>query len=180
MSFSYDMFHNNLPERPEQTQRILGIDPGLAKTGWGIIERTGSHTRCLDFGCIKTLAEEKHEKRLSGIYREISAIIKKWKPLAGAIETLYFAKNAKTAMPVGEARGVLCLAMAETGLSVFEYSPNVIKKSITGAGSADKKQIQEMVRLILGLEEIPYPDHAADALGAAICCANTETTLVLP
>ena len=151
---------------------MIGIDPGLARAGWGVIEYRDNRVRCLAHGCIETPAAEARARRLLTIYQEIRRIIKEWRPRAGAIEELYFAKNAKSAMPVAEARGVLCLALAEAGIPVYEYSPNKIKQAISGVGSADKAQVQEMVRLILGLESAPRPDHAADALGAAICHAH--------
>lgn len=151
--------------------RILGIDPGLAETGWGVIEKTDNRLHVLEWGSIKTAAAQVHSLRLLDIYNEIQSVIQRCKPAVGAIEKLYFSKNAKSAMPVGEARGVLCLAMAQAGLTVTEYSPNEIKQAIVGVGQAEKHQVQEMVRFILGLEKIPQPDHAADALGAAICRA---------
>jgi crossover junction endodeoxyribonuclease RuvC len=126
----------------------------------------------LEYGVIVTDAGMEHARRLLAVHNEISKVLNHWRPRAGAIEKLYFAKNSKTAMPVGEARGVLFLALAQAELPVFEYSPNEIKMAITGTGSAEKHQVQEMVRLILGLDSPPRPDHAADALGAAICCAH--------
>lgn len=152
-------------------RRILGIDPGLASSGWGLIEQRDNRVFHLAHGCIETAPSEAHALRLLSIYRDIKNVIAHWGPEAGAIETLYFAKNVKTALPVSEARGVLCLAMAEGDLPVFEYGPNLIKEAVVGVGSADKRQVQEMTRLILGLAAIPRPDHAADALAAAICCA---------
>lgn len=153
--------------------RILGIDPGLASSGWGLVERKDNRVHYIAHGCIETESQQDHSKRLLLIYKEIKLIIEKFAPKAGAIETLFFSKNVKSAMPVAEARGVLSMAMAEAGLPVFEYSPSTIKISVSGVASADKQQVQEMVRLILGLSEIPRPDHSADALAAAICCANT-------
>jgi crossover junction endodeoxyribonuclease RuvC len=160
----------------------LGIDPGIASSGWGIIELggrgggaiSGSRVNYVAHGCIETDSGTAHSERLLAIYKEIKRVIKKYAPAAGGIETLYFSRNVKSAMPVGEARGVLCMAMAEAGLSVYEYTPNQIKQTITGVATATKEQVQEMVRLILGLEEIPSPNHAADALGAAICCAHNN------
>lgn len=149
--------------------RILGIDPGLANSGWGVVDSLANRALHRAHGCIITRADTEHALRLLHIYREIRAVIDEWKPEACAMESLYFAKNAKTAMPVGEARGVLCLAMAESDIPIFEYGPNAIKQAVTGTGSADKTQVQNMVRVILGLVESPRPDHAADALGAAIC-----------
>lgn len=156
------------------SRRILGIDPGLAESGWGMVENSGNRLKLLGYGTIVTSAGTEHTSRLLAIHDEILRVIKEFNPDIAAIEKLYFAKNAKTAMPVGEARGVLCLALAQSALPVFEYAPNQIKMAITGVGGAEKKQIQEMVRLILGLDDIPRPDHAADALGAAICCAQNN------
>ena len=156
----------------EQTHRIIGIDPGLASSGWGIVEKAGSRVYHIAHGCIETSKETPHAGRLLRIYTEIGAVLRQYAPHAGSIEKLYFARNAKSAMPVGEARGVLTLALAQAGLAVGEYQPDAIKQAVTGAPRADKRQVQEMTRLILGLETIPRPDHAADALAAAICAAN--------
>jgi crossover junction endodeoxyribonuclease RuvC len=138
-----------------------------------VVEKNGNRVRHLSHGCIETSPRQAHAQRLLQIYQHIKAVIAQWGPASGAVETLYFAKNVKSAMPVAEARGVLCMAMAEAGLSVYEYSPATIKLAITGVARAEKTQVQEMTRLILGLEKTPSPNHAADALGAAICCANT-------
>ncbi|MDR2509851.1 MAG: crossover junction endodeoxyribonuclease RuvC [Spirochaetaceae bacterium] len=154
-------------------QRILGVDPGLASSGWGIVEKRQNRLRHIAHGCIETSAGRKQPERLLHIYRELRSVIETWQPEAGAIEELYFAKNVKSALPVAHARGVLCLAMAESGLNVFEYSPLAIKQAVTGTGGAEKHQVQHMVKLLLALQDIPRPDHAADALSAAICCANS-------
>ncbi|GHV84156.1 crossover junction endodeoxyribonuclease RuvC [Spirochaetia bacterium] len=153
-------------------RRIIGIDPGLASSGWGIIELKDNRVLYLTHGCIETAANVSHPLRLLEIYKEIRKVIKKWQPNESAIEKLYFARNAKSAMPVGEARGVLCMALAGEGLPIHELTPNAIKQAVTGVGSAEKMQVQDMTRIILGLTEIPKPDHAADALAAAICAAN--------
>ncbi|MDR2865754.1 MAG: crossover junction endodeoxyribonuclease RuvC [Spirochaetaceae bacterium] len=158
----------------ESVQRILGIDPGLAASGWGVVEQKESRVSYVAHGCIETTSGQNHAERLLAIYKEIKSVIKKWKPETGAIESLYFARNAKSAMPVAEASGVLRMAIAEAGIPVYEYNPNEIKKAITGVARAEKSQVQEMTRLILGLEKIPCPDHSADALGAAICCAHSN------
>jgi len=151
---------------------ILGVDPGLADTGWGIIEKddafSGGRLLCLAYGNIKTESSLPDSERLLIIHNELDAVIKKWKPQMGAIETLYFARNVKSALPVAQARGVLCMTMAKAGLPVHEYTPNEIKLAVTGAARAEKYQVQEMVRIILGLKEAPRPTHSADALAAAI------------
>ncbi|WP_349629690.1 crossover junction endodeoxyribonuclease RuvC [Breznakiella homolactica] len=154
-------------------RRIIGIDPGLASTGWGIIEFGNSRMRYIAHGCIETKADCPRAERLFLIYKDITGVISQYEPREGAVETLYFARNVSSAIPVAEARGVLCMALAEHGLPVREFTPNAIKQAVVGRGAADKAQVQEMVRLILGLETIPKPDHAADALGAAVCSAHT-------
>jgi crossover junction endodeoxyribonuclease RuvC len=154
-------------------RRIIGIDPGLASTGWGVVDCSGSRLRYVAHGCIETEAERSRAERLFFIYETFRKILRTYKPEQAAVENLYFGKNISSAMAVAEARGVLCMAMAQKEIPVLELTPNAIKKAVAGVNSADKNQIQEMVRLILGLAEIPRPDHAADALAAAVCVANT-------
>jgi len=153
---------------------IIGIDPGLASTGWGVIESTRSRIRYVAHGCIETSADENRGERLVHIYKSFLKVLKTHKPVEAAIENLYFGKNISSAMTVAEARGILLMAICNHGSPVLELTPNAIKKAVVGVTKADKKQIQEMVRLLLGLSEIPKPDHAADALAAAICAANTS------
>ncbi|GAB1482734.1 crossover junction endodeoxyribonuclease RuvC [Treponema sp.] len=148
------------------------MDPGLASAGWGIIEVSGSRLLHVAHGCINTKAGIPRPERLLKIYSEFRSIMEQYSPTEAAIETLYFAKNISSAMPVAEARGVLCLALAESKLSVGEYTPMAIKQAVVGRGAADKGQVQELVRLLLGLATIPKPDHAADALAAAVCRAH--------
>jgi crossover junction endodeoxyribonuclease RuvC len=157
-------------------RRILGIDPGLASTGWGVIDVEGSRLLHIEHGTIETEAHTPHPRRLLAIYDGIRVVMRDFKPTEGAIETLYFARNVSSAMSVAEARGVLELAAAQVGIAMLETKPNDIKKAVVGEGRADKRQVQDMVRLILGLAEIPKPDHAADALGAAICAAHSYAT----
>ena len=154
------------------TLRIIGVDPGLASTGWGVVEFSQNHLQYIAHGCIETSAEDPKGKRLFIIHSSFLKVLKVYKPREAAIENLYFGKNISSAMSVAEARGVLLLALTSQGLPVRELTPNAIKKAVVGVTRADKSQIQEMVRLILGLKEIPKPDHAADALGAAICAAH--------
>jgi crossover junction endodeoxyribonuclease RuvC len=153
-------------------RRIIGIDPGLASTGWGVVDYSGGKIRYVAHGCIETKADRLRADRLFFILTSLRAVLESWKPGEAAVETLYFGRNVSSAIPVAEARGVITAALAERGLPVSEFTPNAIKLGVVGLAAADKTQIQEMVRIILGLSEIPKPDHAADALGAAICCAH--------
>ena len=145
----------------------------MASSGWGIVDFKDHRFHYIAHGCIVTKADAPRAERLYVIYQAFQETLHTYKPQEAAIETLFFSRNAKSAIPVAEARGVLSMALAEQGLPVREFSPNSIKLAVLGAGQAEKRQIQEMVRLILGLQAIPKPDHAADALGAAICCAHT-------
>lgn len=151
----------------------MGIDPGLADTGFGIIEKQGSCLKLIDYGCIKTKSKTPAEKRLLEIHKELKKIIKKYKPETIAVEKLFFCKNVKSALAVGQARGVIILLAGENGLKLEEYTPLQIKMALTTYGKASKDQVQQMVKVILGLKDIPKPNHAADALAAAICCANS-------
>jgi crossover junction endodeoxyribonuclease RuvC len=154
--------------------RILGLDPGIADTGWGIIEAEGNRYRHIEHGSVRTSAKEDIGKRLLLIYDRIVEIIAEMKPDSCGIEELYFAKNITSALPVAHARGVLILSLEKSGIETVSYSPPVIKQAITGTGRAEKRQVQEMVRIMLGLSKIPEPDHAADALAAAITHASYQ------
>ena len=153
-------------------RRIIGVDPGLASTGWGVVECSGGKLRHLAHGCIETRPDEMRGKRLMFIYESFLEVLKTYRPVEAAIENLYFGKNISSAMAVAEARGVLLLALTSQGIPIEELTPNAIKKAVVGVTNADKNQIQEMIRLILGLPEAPRPAHAADALGAAVCAAH--------
>ena len=153
-------------------RRIVGVDPGLAAAGWGIVDVSGSRIVHVAHGAITTKARVPRSERLLTIYLAFKAVLEEYLPAEAGMETLYFAKNVTSAMPVAEARGVLCLALAERGLEVREYTPMAIKRAVVGSGAAEKEQVQELVCLILGLKAIPKPDHAADALGAAVCRAH--------
>ena len=148
---------------------ILGIDPGLAIVGYGIVECKGNKYKALDYGCIITDSKTLFPERLKIIYDELSFIIDKYNPADMAVEELFFNKNVKTAIKVGQARGVEVLAGINKGLGIYEYTPLQIKQSVTGYGRADKRQVQDMVKLLLNLKGIPKPDDAADALAIAIC-----------
>jgi len=149
--------------------RVLGIDPGTATTGYGLVEEVGGDLRALAFGTIRTPAGRSMPARLQLIYRAVVDLAAEWGPTTAAVEELFFSSNVRTAMSVGQARGVALLALADAGLAVSEYTPSAVKQAVTGYGSADKAQVQEMVRLLLGLAETPRPDDAADALAVAIC-----------
>lgn len=154
--------------------RIIGIDPGTAILGFGIIEKKSSKLSILDAGVIRTSSELSDSKRLKIIYDELRGIIKQNKPDVMAVEKLFFAQNVTTAMSVSQVRGAVMLCGEEYNLEVFEYTPLQIKQSITGYGRADKNQIQQMVKTILKLDAIPRPDDCADALACAITHAMTS------
>jgi crossover junction endodeoxyribonuclease RuvC len=147
----------------------LGIDPGTATTGYGVVEEDGNQLRALVSGVIRTSSDQPTPARLQVIYRELQELASEWQPMEAAVEELFFSKNVRTAMSVGQARGVAILSLAEAGLEVAEYTPLAIKQAVTGYGSADKAQMQEMVKMLLDLDEIPRPDDAADALAVAVC-----------
>lgn len=151
--------------------RIIGIDPGTGILGFGVIDVKNGKAQLVTAGVIRTPAHTPLPERLGEIYDGLSEIIDETKPTVMAIEKLFFARNVTTAMSVSHARGVAMLTGHQAGLSIEEYTPMEIKQTITGYGKADKKQVQEMVRLQLGLKEVPKPDDCADALAAAIMCA---------
>ncbi len=158
---------------------ILGIDPGLSNTGWGIVEQAGSALRCLAYGCIDTSSDAPLSKRLSTIHDELQEVVARYQPTECAVESVYFSTNVKTAFSTGQARGVAILATAGIGTALGEYGPGEIKMAVTGNGSADKHQVQYMVRTILGLRLDPEPEHAADALAVAICHAHSRGARML-
>ncbi len=148
----------------------IGIDPGTAITGYGIIkEDQEGCLNVLDFGIIRTNSESSPADRLVFLHEEIKQLILLHRPDMGAVEKLFFERNVRTALQVGQARGVVLLAMAESHLQIGEYTPMEVKQAVAGYGGADKSQVQQMVRTILGLESVPRPDDAADALAVAIC-----------
>lgn len=154
---------------------ILGIDPGLAIVGYGVIQYEGNRYKVIDYGCITTDANMVFPERLKIIYDDMTDLINKYNPDDLAIEELFFNKNVKTAIKVGQARGVEILAAVNNGIDVYEYTPLQIKQSVVGYGRAEKRQVQEMVRILLNLKEVPKPDDVADALAVAIChssCLN--------
>ena len=159
---------------------IFGIDPGTNITGYGIIEKKNGKLHARKYGCIKTDKKEKFSVRLAIIYEELIRLIKKYKPSISSIEEIFFSENTKTAISVGEARGVSILASEHCGLEVFEYTPLQIKQALVGYGRAEKQQVQKMVKILLTLNEIPKPDDAADALAVAICHANSYISSRVP
>lgn len=150
--------------------KILGIDPGTATTGYAIID-TDNNLTCLEYGVITTIPEQKDEERLLIIHSELNDIIKKHKPDITAVEKVFYFKNAKTIIPVSQARGVILFTLTKNKVPVYEFTPLQVKTATTGYGRATKKQVQEMVKTLLNLEKIPKPDDAADAIAIAICCS---------
>ncbi|HUW68063.1 MAG TPA: crossover junction endodeoxyribonuclease RuvC [Candidatus Nanoarchaeia archaeon] len=148
---------------------IIGIDPGLATVGFGVIEKVEEKIIPVSYGCIRTSAEKQTSERLLEIYNEIKTLFEKYDPQIVAIEKLFFNKNVTSAMSVSEARGVILLAAQQKHKHIFEYTPAQIKQAITGTGRADKRQMQEMIKRLLGLDELPRPDDAADGLSIALC-----------
>ena len=154
---------------------ILGIDPGIATTGWGIIKTDfGNKISVKGFGAITTYPKDNFPTRLGKLYKDLNRIIKEFKPGIMAVEELFFAKNTKTALCVGQARGVIILSAVQSGLEVAEYTPLEVKQAIAGYGRADKFQMQGMVKSLLGLKDIPKPDDAADALAVAMCYCHSQ------
>ena len=153
---------------------ILGIDPGYARVGWGVISASGNDLRGLGYGCFETSPSEEMGQRLALIDRELRKVIDQYKPTDIAVEELFFGRNVTTAIKVSHARGIIMLRAVEHTGRIFEYKPNQIKLSITGAGHADKHQMQFMVQRLLGLSEKPKPDDAADALAVAITHASVN------
>ncbi|MFO7697311.1 MAG: crossover junction endodeoxyribonuclease RuvC [Anaerolineae bacterium] len=148
---------------------VLGLDPGLAITGFGLIRGDGQRLELEEYGVIRTDAGLAMSERLVVLHDALEAVLVRHAPDVAAVEELFFSTNARTAMLVGEARGVLLLTLAQSGLPIYEYTPMQVKQAITGYGGADKNQIQQMVRLLLALDTLPEPDDAADALAVSIC-----------
>jgi crossover junction endodeoxyribonuclease RuvC len=157
--------------------RTLGIDPGIATMGWGIVDEAGGALSLVGVGAFTTPAGMPQAERLAQVYQELCALLERYRPEAAAVEELFFGKNVNTAITVGQARGVALLALAQAGISIHEYKPTAVKQAVAGYGGADKKQMQEMVRLTLRLDKVPRPDDAADALAIAICHAYTAPML---
>ncbi len=159
---------NSKKTNKPSTRRILGIDPGLASTGWGVIDMCGSRLVHVAHGVIETTNTMKHQIRLLEIYNRVLAVLREYNPNEASMEALYFAKNVTSGLAVAEARGVVTLCLTQNTVPLVEYSPLSIKQCVVGSAKAEKKHVQQYVKLLLGLAEIPKPDHAADALAAAI------------
>ncbi len=157
---------------------ILGIDPGYAIIGWGILEYKANKFSVIDYGAITTDAHTYFPVRLQTIYTEMNLIINKYHPEVMSMEKLFYNSNAKTVIDVAQARGAIMLSAQMNGLKIAEYTPLQVKQSVTGYGRAVKKQVQEMTRIILGLEKIPKPDDTADALAMAICHGHSSSSLL--
>ncbi len=151
---------------------VLGIDPGLANTGYGLIEVAGNRHRHIEHGVLRTAAGQPKGKRFISLYEQLDAVIRKTKPDEAGIEKIFFARNSKTALLVAEAKGVILLCLAQNGIAFSEYTPLQVKQAVLGRGKAEKKQIQMIVKLIFRLDELPKPDDAADALAVALCHAH--------
>ena len=147
--------------------KILGIDPGIGRMGWGLVQAIGNRQQAIDFGCVETSAKQSTAERLHTLYRVLSKLMKKEKPDAVAVEELFFGNNAKTALVVGHARGVVLLCAAMNSVPVFEYTPLQVKMALTGYGRAEKTQVGKMVKILLKLDAIPKPDDTTDALAVA-------------
>lgn len=155
----------------------IGIDPGTAITGYGVVQRSANgDLRALDWGVILTPAEMPGAERLQVIFQSLNELLSRHQPQTAAVESLFFQRNVRTAMSVGQARGVVLLALQLAGVPTSDYNPNQIKQAVSGYGGADKGQIQSMVRALLALPDLPKPDDAADALAVAICHLNTQRT----
>lgn len=155
------------------TLRIMGIDPGIAIVGVGVVDKAGNAYKDVFHGAITTPAHTPVERRLMDIYVQLNQLLDKYKPDAISIEELFFNNNAKTVIAVGQARGVILLAASLAGVPIFEYTPLQVKQALTGYGRAEKKQIQQMMKAMLGLEAVPKPDDVADALAIAVCHGNS-------
>lgn len=149
--------------------RVIGIDPGLASTGWGIVDVVGRKAVYRGHGCISTKPSDSLASRLSYIDSSLRDLIEEWKPGMGATEALFFSRNVTSALNVAEAKGVIRLRCMLSGFELVEYSPVAVKQAIVGSGRADKSEVQDFIKLLLRLSEVPKPDHAADALGMAMC-----------
>ena len=155
---------------------VLGVDPGTATTGFGLVRFDSGALQAVSFGTLTTPAGLPLPQRLQLLYRDATKLLAAHRPTEAAVEELFFARNARTALAVGHARGVLLLALADAGLTVHEYTPMQVKQAITGYGRASKEQMQAMVRLLLSLEEVPRPDDVGDALALAICHVHFSST----
>ena len=158
---------------------ILGIDPGTAITGYGLVREDDGTLTLVDCGVITTPASQSLPARLQILYQGLADVVHAHRPTAAAVEELFFSRNVRTALSVGHARGVALLALADAGLPIFEYKPLEVKQAIAGYGGADKQQVQEMVRMLLRLNHVPQPDDAADAIAVAVCHIHSARMMAL-
>ena len=158
--------------------RVLGIDPGYAIVGWGVVDYAGNRFAPVDFGAVCTDAGVPFERRLDEVYAGVKEVIERTRPEVLAIEKLFYQHNQTTVIGVAEARGVILLAAAQAGLPIYEYTPMQVKQAVVGYGLAEKRQVMDMVRRLLKLKAVPRPDDAADALALAICHARSATSLL--
>jgi crossover junction endodeoxyribonuclease RuvC len=149
--------------------RVLGVDPGVATTGYGLLEGPADEARLVTSGVVTTPSTFSLAERLLAVHNELAALIARYRPQAAAVEELFFGRNARTALAVGHGRGVVLLTLAQAGLEVYEYTPMQVKQAVVGYGRAGKEQVQEMVRMLLRLDAVPQPDDAADAVAVALC-----------
>ncbi len=163
-----------MPTGKNKPTIIIGVDPGIADTGYGIIKEENGKLSVLEYGSIKTSSKSDLAERLCCLNKKLALLLEKYQPTLALVEQLFFCTNVKTALVVGQARGVIMLTLASQNLRILELTPLQIKQGITGYGQADKKQMQQMVKAILGLKEIPKPDDAADALAMAVCGATLK------
>jgi crossover junction endodeoxyribonuclease RuvC len=160
---------------------LLGIDPGLAATGWGVVRFDGARFRHVAHGVLETGPELGLPDRLRAIYEGILSVLEEYKPDEAGVEELYFARNVASAIPVAHARGVVVLALGQRGVPTGFYQPQQVKQAVIGRGRAEKGQVQRLVAVLLGLEEVPSPDHAADALAVAVChCQRSRLDVQQP
>ena len=152
----------------QKRRRVLGIDPGLANTGFGIVDFSNGVIRLVSYGVIETSADEDHGVRLLAIYNRLLAVIDEFRPDEAEMETMYFSRNTSSALAVAEAKGVVTLCLAQQGIPLYMYTPNKIKSTVTGTSSADKETVEQYVKVLLNMKVVPQPDHAADALAGAI------------
>ena len=162
----------------QQPLRVIGIDPGYAIVGYGILDYNGQQFRVVDYGAVTTPAEAVFARRLELIWDEVCVLLERYRPQHMAIEKLFFTTNQKTAIDVAQARGVLQLCGVKQGLDVFEYTPLQVKSAVVGYGKADKNQVQQMIKALLALEKVPKPDDTADALALAICHAHSAVSAI--
>jgi crossover junction endodeoxyribonuclease RuvC len=158
---------------------VLGVDPGTAITGFSLVRELDDRLELLECGAVTTPSDQKLPVRLRAIYQGLAKLIGEYHPDAGAVEELFFSRNVRTALAVGQARGVALLALADAGVPVHEYKPLEVKRAVAGYGGADKKQVQEMVRLLFNLEQVPQPDDAADATAVAVCHIHSARMMAL-